>query len=177
MKSFFIVHNEKLVEDRLPIYHDLIDKYLTNEHLNVRQQHKLFNFEIKYKYTELYNKICNVAINICKNEFIKFENYQPVDSLKTYISNKDNYDSWVHNHGLVYNSLTIVYYFSVPKANGGELVLYKQDQHTEISRYKPKEYDLLIFPSYVYHKPLKIDSNNFRISMNTTIEADYTYKD
>lgn len=170
---FLFKDNIKLVEDRLSIYQNLIDIYFSAEHSKIKIEKKQYNFEIKDKYPDLYKKVYSSFINLCINNFTKFENYTHYDSLCAYVSNKNNYDSWVHNHGKVANELVAVYYFSVPKGNNGELVFYKDDGITEIIKYKPEEFDLLVFPSYLNHKPLPLDSNHFRISLNMTLKADY----
>ena len=85
-----------------------------------------------------------------------------------YVSNKDYYDSVIHNH---INTATIngVYYLNVPNAKGGELEFYDEHEN-KLTSVKPKTNDLLIFDGKLNHKPLPCDSTEYRIALNIEIK-------
>lgn len=94
-----------------------------------------------------------------------------------YPSNKDYYRSNIHDHKKT-SVINAVYYFSVPDTKNyrdGAIAFYDATD-TEIWSYKPREQDLILFPSYLRHQPLPIASEHYRFAINMEIMCDYKHE-
>ena len=80
-----------------------------------------------------------------------------------YCSNNGDYAEIWHNH-MKTSTINSVYYLNVPKCSGGEIEFDLGGG--KVFKYKPKNFDLLIFPNYLRHRPLKVDSIDLRVSIN-----------
>jgi len=87
-----------------------------------------------------------------------------------YATNENFYRGGIHDHKKT-SVINAVYYFSVPDTRDyrdGAIAFYDNDDR-EIWCYKPRECDLVIFPSYLKHQPLPITSKMYRLALNMEI--------
>jgi len=108
---------------------------------------------------QIYDKFLDVLENIL---FIKNDKEKSVSTPWLYLSTKNDYAEVWHNH-IKTSSFHCVYYVNVPESKGGELE-YKIDE--VVYSYRPKNYDLVIMPNYLNHRPKACDSSEARISIN-----------
>jgi hypothetical protein len=94
--------------------------------------------------------------------FIKNDKEKSVPTPWLYLSTQNDYAEVWHNH-IRTSSFHCAYYVNVPESKGGELE-YQVDE--VIYSYKPKNYDLIIMPNYLNHRPKFSDSSEARISIN-----------
>ena len=83
-------------------------------------------------------------------------------------SNKDFIPSvnW-HNH-LMTSTINSVYYFHIPKDMKGGDIEFKS-RRKDILKVTPKTNELYIFPSWLWHNPINVESKELRISINMEI--------
>ena len=135
------------------------------------RKNQSFNFELsklQNQHTEFQDKYAEEVLQLFNTAYNYKQSTVIPNTCSAYVSNKHNYDSYVHNHEDV-GGFTAVYYLTMPIGNGGEIEFYDTDKTTLIYKHKPIEDDILIFNSLLYHKPLPIDSNDFRICINLGI--------
>lgn len=128
----------------------------------------------------LEEKISKFFLEECERIFGKLtlsENYTPKCYSFVYNKNFSNIGFIIHNH---VNTATIngAYYLNVPiveSANTGRISFY-DDNDSEIFSYQPQTFDFLIFPGNLKHKIHKIDSEEFRITINTEILCNDVWK-
>jgi len=86
------------------------------------------------------------------------------------VSDKSNFVEMWHNH---INSSTInaVYYLNIPKKDN---VTIDFELNKKLLTYKIKNYDLIIFPDNLNHKPNRCYNDGYRISINMEIICNET---
>ena len=124
------------------------------------------NYLFKSKYT---NELYDIFISLCKKHLNSFT----IKSLnfKTYccLSDKNfqfNINQW-HNHEKT-GTIIGVLYLKIPnkKENGIDFKLNNQ-----IVKYEPEPFDLIIFPSYLDHRPHSSKTDKKRISINIELQC------
>jgi hypothetical protein len=80
-----------------------------------------------------------------------------------YCSNSGDYAEIWHDH-MKTSTINSVYYLNVPNCSGGEIEFDLGKNKT--FKYKPSNFDLLIFPNYLRHRPLMVNSKELRVSIN-----------
>jgi hypothetical protein len=108
---------------------------------------------------QIYDKFLDV---LKTNFFIEQDKEKSVNTPWLYLSTKYNFSEEWHDH-INTSSFHCVYYANVPDAKGGELE-YEIDGI--IYSYKPKNYDLIIMPNYLNHRPRVCESSEPRIAIN-----------
>lgn len=90
-----------------------------------------------------------------------------------YCSNSNDYNSYWHDH-IKSSTINAVYYINIPPNSSGPLFfrIPKNNNEYEIFSYHPKNYDLLIFPNYLEHKPIPPSSEEYRVCINMEIICD-----
>lgn len=167
-----IKHNKRLVDNKDKLYNDLLSFYFTEENL-ISRQNKAFNFKLsklQHQHTEFQDRYAEEVLQLLNTVYNYKQSAITPNSYFAYVSNKDNYDSYVHNHEDV-GGFTAVYYLTMPIGSGGEIEFYDTDQTTLMYKHKPIEDDILIFNSLLYHRPMPIDSNKFRICITLEISV------
>ena len=124
------------------------------------------NYYFKSKYT---NELYDIFIPLCKKHLNPFT----IKSLKfgTWCCLSDehfkiNLDQW-HNHKKT-GTIIGVLYLKIPdqKKNGIDLKF-----NGKVKTYKPKPFDLIIFPSYLDHRPYGSETDKKRISINIELQC------
>jgi len=125
--------------------------------------------------TEEFDLFSKILIDIfhqkTKEKYVDFfGNYKILPKNKNlcwaYVSNKNEYRGGIHNH-IETSTINSVYYFNMPSKHSGGISFF--NENGKILTYQPKENDLLIFPNYLLHEPEKIDTEEYRISINMEI--------
>jgi hypothetical protein len=89
-----------------------------------------------------------------------------------YPSNNLYYRGGIHDHKTT-SVINAVYYFSMPETTNyreGAIAFY-DNNNTEVWTYKPRECDLILFPNYLRHQPLPINTTGYRFSVNMEIKC------
>lgn len=151
-----------------------MESYFIQEHLENKQtdesyQVYKFNYKAKQHLTELENlySLFLVYAQITLGRFTISHNNRRTSHV--YIANKYDNTTCIHNHVRT-SIVNSVFYFSVPSASGGELILY--DDSGRETWHKPKENTLLIFPSTLNHFPQLSDSEQYRIAINMELNCE-----
>lgn len=171
----YVIHNfykRETEKDFQKNYDYIVQEF--NKFLEVNESKipmdRTFNFELENnEYTQkLYNKV----FSYLKSKFKFSPTPYKENTIYAYLSNKTHNDGHLHNHEGA-SSLNAVYYFNVPEDIGGGLNFrLSSDGLGPAFIYKPKKYDLVIFPDAILHEPLKMmDSEEYRISLNFQIIA------
>lgn len=84
-----------------------------------------------------------------------------------YADNVNNSASKFHNH-IKSSTINSVYYLNVPDEDSGHIEFLIDDK---LLAYQPKNFDLLIFPNYMIHRPTQNKKEEWRISINMEIMA------
>lgn len=125
------------------------------------------NFPLYDDLDDFTQKIYKKFIKICKNIFGDISIIQRKQTCFSYHTNYEkNFPIW-HNH---LNTCTIngVYYINVNPKMGGEISFRDGDKKLI---YEPSNYELLIFPNYLYHVVYPIRQNYDRYSLNLEINT------
>ena len=155
-----------LKESTESIKNNIVKDYHTNEVQKLRTVGK-FNFKLDSKYKDLITSLSKTFINVVNKTYNLNIINKDLD-VWAYVSNKDYYNSEIHNHATT-ATINGVYYLNVPNAKGGELEFY--DEHkNKLTSVKPKTNDLLIFDGTLNHKPLPCNSDEYRIALNIEIK-------
>jgi hypothetical protein len=140
------------------------------------QQHKNHNYPTGNSFMiddksgvwgDLYNQFLNKTAELFGDLYLLPNNKNVA---WCYANNKDWYKGGIHNH-MKTSVINAVYYFSVPetkKYREGALAFYNEINE-EVWAYKPRESDLVIFPNYLKHQPLPVNTEKFRFSINMEI--------
>jgi len=150
-----IIYHFNLKKELKKIYKDLLE-----ECKNSRPS-KMINDDYNYLLHTKYNeKLYEIFINKCKENLtfsLKDNNFK----CWCYYSDNNFFKTIWHNH--VYSStINGVLYLKVPKNNKG--IDFK---HNNIFfNFKPKIFDLLIFPNYLDHYPHPSKNEDARIALN-----------
>lgn len=118
-----------------------------------------FNF-YKSLYKNFYD-FCNLNFNFTTCKYNKKVCW-------CYIDNINNSVSKFHNH-IKSSSINAVYYLNVPDEESGCIEFLIDDK---LLVYQPKNFDLLIFPNYMIHRPTQNKKEEWRISINMEILAE-----
>jgi hypothetical protein len=159
--------NIKLNSITQDVKNELIKEYWFKSFQEVRKK-GMFNFVLSAKYVDIEYDLIKLLLNTYTKINTLDLNLVKTSKCFAYISTKDSYDSYIHNHKDVH-SITAVYYAYVPKCKGGELEFYDNNNNL-INSIKPKTNDFVIFDGSLNHKPLPSNSNEYRISLSTGLE-------
>ena len=126
-----------------------------------------YNFPIIEKNNFFNKKLYNKFYKLCKKHFKFTDRLENSDKVFAYVSDKNNfYEVW-HNHEKT-STINAVYYLNIPK-NDFVTIDFKNNQVNYT--YKIKEYDLIIFPNHLYHKPNRCYKDGYRISLNLELKC------
>tara|TARA_R110000772_G_scaffold130901_1_gene239148 strand:+ start:4567 stop:5091 length:525 start_codon:yes stop_codon:yes gene_type:complete len=123
--------------------------------------------------TSLYDKFVDTAKNKLGSFKLKDLNKKTCWAVA---SNEDFIPS-VNWHSHIYTSrINAVYYLHIPeKMQGGEIQF--KNRLGQILTHKPKTNQLLIFPGWMWHNPINVESEELRISINMEIVCDKTMEE
>ena len=155
-EEFFVLNQEQKESfTKNAIYSWELKKY--NQPIAVGHSTPFIGCEIECK--QIYDKFLDV---LKENFYIEQNKEKSVNTPWLYFSTKDDFAEVWHNHVRT-SSFHCVYYVNVPDAKGGELE-YEIDGI--VYSYKPKNYDLIIMPNYLNHRPRVCESLEPRIALN-----------
>jgi|TARA_E500000318_G_scaffold64121_1_gene59281 hypothetical protein len=123
--------------------------------------------------TKLYNECVNAAKK-------KLGDFKLLDINRTtcwaVASNEDFIPSigW-HSHHRT-SRINCVYYLNIPKKMKGGQIQFK-NKLGEILTLTPKDNQLLIFPGWMWHNPINVESEELRLSINMEIICDKTMEE
>jgi hypothetical protein len=129
----------------------------SNKSINAGYNTPFIGCEIECR--KIYDKFLDV---LKTNFFIEQDKEKSVSQPWLYLSTKYDFAEVWHNHVRT-SSFHCVYYANVPEAKGGEL---EYEINGIFYSYKPKNYDLVIMPNYLNHRPRVCESSEPRISIN-----------
>ena len=161
-----------LIKNFNPIYFSkdkIVEKVLENRELFYCEQFS-YNFLIKNDYKNFFSNLYKKFYNLCKKNFSFTLSTKSIDACWSYVSDKNNFREVWHNH-LNTSTINGVYYLNVPK-NDNVTIDFELDNI--IFTYKVNNYDLIIFPNYLNHKPNRCYKNGYRISVNMEIICNET---
>jgi hypothetical protein len=175
----------KIIEE-LPIY--LVEDFFVLDSVEIV---KNIDIAIKNeKYKDLFTAVGNNYPIIEDDNFFYRSLYQKFynlceDRLKFTISKKNKKICWCyidnikksvsnfHNH-IDSSTINAVYYLNVPDNDSGHIEFLIGDK---MLAYQPKNFDLLIFPNYMIHRPTQNKKEEWRVSINMEILAEETFDD
>jgi hypothetical protein len=176
-KQIQTFHKIKKIQD-FPII--LIEKFkiLSDDKKNIlsslKQQKINFNrnrFKDSYNYAieydKFYENLYSDSLECCKSILEPFTIAEDnISQAWCFYSTEDDYVEVWHNH-LRTSTINLVYYVNTSN-NGGAL---KFSYNNKVMEYFPKEYDMLIFPNFLNHCPMRPIGDNPRISINLEIKC------
>jgi hypothetical protein len=152
----------------------IIQKVLENEYLFYCETLG-YNFEIKNDHKSFFNKLHKKFYDLCRKNFIFTPTKKSSNKCWAYVSDKNNFKEVWHNH-LNTSTINAVYYLNIPKNDN---VTIDFELNGKFFTYKINNYDLIIFPNYLNHKPNRCYKDGYRISINMEIicnePADYVF--
>tara|TARA_R100000388_G_scaffold57560_1_gene42514 strand:- start:132 stop:662 length:531 start_codon:yes stop_codon:yes gene_type:complete len=128
-----------------------------------------WNNNYRLKESKFTKKLYNKFVEACK-KYYKFtindkynKNYcWAVASNKHFIPSVN----W-HNHVMT-STINSVYYLHIPKdMKGGEIEF--RSRRKDVLKITPKTNELYIFPNWMWHNPVNVESEEFRLSINLEI--------
>ena len=156
MKETKIVYIDNLEREVKDMKEDIINDCLKTK------KNATYNFQI---FTKHHNKLYSLFKNSCKKKLKKFNIINVPTKLWGYFTDKDYHkgDTW-HNH---IKTCTIggVLYLETVKDCGIEF-----EHNNKITYVEPKNYDLLIFPGFLNHRPI-VSKDKKRVSLNFEISC------
>jgi len=164
----FLVPSEK---DKKNI---LINIFKSKKKYDESGKKPFYSYVIEEDYNFFLKKLYNEYVLTC---FKIFGNIKISKKSRTicwgYCSNSDDYNSYWHDH-IKSSTINAVYYINIPPNSNGPLFfrIPKNNNEYEIFSYHPKNYDLLIFPNYLEHKPIPPSSEEYRVCINMEIICD-----
>jgi hypothetical protein len=126
---------------------------------------------IENDYNSFLKKLYNSYLLSCFKLFGHFTLSKQNKSICwAYCSNKTDYNSYWHDHKKS-STINAVYYINIPQNSRGPLFLrnLKNNNEYQVFSYFPKNYDLIIFPDYLEHKPIPPSSSEYRVCINMEI--------
>jgi|TARA_R100001086_G_scaffold243849_1_gene172965 hypothetical protein len=156
-KIFYIDNLKKEVKD---IRSQLIDDCIISTKNKI---HNHYNYEV---FTKHHKALYSLFIKSCKKYFKNLKIHNTPTRLWSYCTDKDYTEGEVwHNH-IKSCTLCGVLYLKTVKNCGIDL-----RHNNKITYVEPKNYDLLIFPGFLDHKP-RISKTKKRISLQFEIFCD-----
>mgnify|MGYP003126065115 CR=1 FL=1 len=147
-QKIYLVNLERKVKD---IKEDII-----NDCLKTRMNAD-YNFKI---FTKHHDKLYSLFIDSCKKNLKKFNISNTPTELWSYFTDKNYHKGYVwHNHTKTCTICGVLYLETV-KDCGIEF-----EHNNKITYIEPKNYDLLIFPGFLNHRPFPSKENK-RVSIN-----------
>lgn len=171
----------KKIFSKLPVYllenfHVVSDenksnyiKVALNNRFKTNLPAQTYSYMIFEDQTKFYKHLYYKFYSTCKTYFSFTPLPSNIDSVWAYVSNSNDYASVFHDHK---NTCTInsVYYLNVPDANSGDIEFMLDGG--KIYKYHPNNFDLIIFPDYLMHKPNQSMSDEWRVAINMEIKAE-----
>jgi hypothetical protein len=157
-------------EDKNNVLNNIFEAKKKHEELN-NYEKKYYSYPIESDCNYFLKKLYNSYLAACFKIFGHFQISKRNNSnCWAYCSNVNDYNSYWHEHKKS-STINAVYYINIPKNSGGPLFfrIPKSDNEFEIYSYSPKNYDLIIFPNYLDHKPMPPSSDDYRICINMEI--------
>lgn len=131
------------------------------------EKKNFYSYVIENDYNLFLKKLYNNYLRFCFKVFGHFSiSKQNSHLCWAYCSNSSDYNSYWHDHTKT-STINSVYYINVPENSGGP-ILFK-DSKDNLFSYHPKNYDLIVFPNYLEHKPNPPTSEEYRIAINMEI--------
>jgi hypothetical protein len=123
------------------------------------------NYPIKDDPTSSFKKLYKKFFKLCEKKFLFTTHPRSSNMCWAYLSDENNFKEEWHNH-LHSSTINSVYYLNIPKNNGS--ITFELNKN--FLEQKVNNYDLLIFPNYLNHKPNRSYCKNLhRISINMEI--------
>jgi|TARA_R100000482_G_C5084755_1_gene127830 hypothetical protein len=125
---------------------------------------KGYSFPIETDPHPIFNKIYKKFLSTCEKHFSSVTLSDKNNTTTwCYLSNINSLPTEYHDH-IKSSTINGVYYFEV---NKNDSLSFKDDNRE--FRYNVEENELLIFPNYVQHKPIRTTGSNARVSLNMEI--------
>ena len=155
---------------------ELDEKYWYDKIVFEHKQHSYNVIDNNFLLDEKFQKLTDTLIKnfhkISEEEYsISFGKYKllPENSniCWAYVTNKNEHRGGIHHH-VKTSIINSVFYLNMPSNNSGGISFY-DDTYKRCLTYQPKKYDLIIFPNYFLHRPERINTEEYRISINMEI--------
>jgi len=143
---------------------ELIQLILENKKLYHNEQFS-YNFPIKIDNKDFFVELYEKFYNFCEKTFTFTPKTNSSNTCWVYISDKNDFKEVWHNH-LNTSTINSVYYLNIPE---NDYVTIDFELNGNIYTRKVNDYDLIIFPNYLNHKPNRCYKDGYRISINMEI--------
>jgi|TARA_B100000035_G_scaffold303163_1_gene301464 predicted 2-oxoglutarate/Fe(II)-dependent dioxygenase YbiX len=140
------------------IIDNIIKKHTKHQYNSYQHNFQITDGEMKTMLIPLFN----IFFSIAKEKFYLTQE-EPNYKFFSYVSNKDRNVSVLHDHTRTALANGI-FYINVPKGDGGELLIRKSKYEDLI--FPVLEGDLMIFHGNIKHRPLPVNTEDYRISIN-----------
>lgn len=128
-----------------------------------------YSYMIKEDKTKFYKHLYYKFYSFCMSQFFFTPKSENIDNVWIYASNRGDYASVFHDHKNTCN-INSVYYLNVPDNTSGDIEF--MDENKKIFKYHPNNFDLIIFPDYLIHKPNRSMSDEWRVAVNMEIKTE-----
>jgi len=159
-----VIHTKNIKDKINFFYLDLIKECNEQRPVTITNGNNYF-LNTKHK-----NILYEIVLNQARKKLNTFTLKDNKFKCWCYFSDKKFNETGWHNH-VNTSTINAVLYLKVPKNNKG--IDFKINN--KIKNYKPKKFDLYIFPSYVEHCPYPSKQNS-RITLNLEIRCNETAK-
>ena len=172
MKDFPII--------RIENFYPFKEKEQESIRRKVINQIKRANWDNNYilKEDKFTKKLYNEFVKAAQKHLIKFNLNPQLNRTSCFAvaSNKDFIPSvnW-HNH-LMTSTINSVYYLHIPKTMKGGEIEFKS-RRKDLLKITPRTNELYIFPAWLWHNPINVESKELRLSINMEIICDKTMKE
>lgn len=159
-------------EDRSNILNNIFNAKKKYDEIEGKKE--FYSYMIEEDYNLFLNKLYKQFILSCFKIFGNLKiSEKNTSSCWGYCSNAIDYSSYWHDHKRT-STINAVYYINIPQSSKGPLYFRvpKNNNQFEIFSYHPENYDLIIFPNYLEHKPIPPLTEEYRVCINMEIICD-----
>ena len=143
---------------------NLIETILKNKEL-FYDKNKSNNFLIKIDDENFFEELYKKFYELCEKNFLFTPNIKSSNNCWSYVSDNTNFNEVWHNH-LNTSTINGVYYLNIPENDN---VTIDFELNGNIYTRKVNNYDLIVFPNYLNHRPNRCYEDGYRISINMEI--------
>lgn len=165
----FLIPTEK---DKINILNNIFKS--KKKYDEIEGEKNFYSYQIQEDYNLFLKKLYNQFLLSCFKIFGHLKiSKRNVSSCWAYCSSNVDYNSYWHDHKRT-STINAVYYINIPPNSKGPLYfrIPKNNNEYEIFSYHPDNYDLLIFPDYLEHKPMPPLTKEYRVCINLEITCD-----
>jgi hypothetical protein len=122
-----------------------------------------YNYPILEDNNNFFNQLYSLYYEFCESKFKFTVHPNNNKTCWAYVSDKLNFAEVWHNH-IETSTINGVYYLNIPDKTSIDF-----ECNGEYSNYEPSEFELIVFPNYLNHKPNRCSGDGYRIAINMEI--------